>query len=145
MSVAETYINFKGSKVAIRIVNTEASNDVVAHYPLGELAKSDDETVNSVGIERVLYSGEVNIYRGASLSNSASYSSGTSGLLSAGGLATAKPDPKLQLNGDGDWNLTAGMVYHGDGDEALSIEVGAGGTCFLLLSKNSTYVSSYQG
>lgn len=138
MSVAEVYINYaKGNKVALRVVNTEASADKIAHYALDDF-ENGDEDIQYVNILRVLYSGNVVVWRGASSSGNAA----ADGLFSA--LTTTGLNPVMKLSGNGDFDLSkSGIVYQPNNDQSLSVEVGNGGTCFLHLKKGSHYLSSY--
>ena len=138
MSVADIYINQnKGSKVAVRVVNNEASADVIAHFELADFQGDDEDSVEYINVDRVIYSGGVQIWRkGVASANSETHI--------ASSLTTTSADPVMQLSGNGDFDLTkTGIVYQGENDQTLSVVVESGGTCYLHLTKGSTYVSVY--
>ena len=126
MPSAVVYRNqHKGKKVAIRVVGCDA------HFQVGEFG-IEDEDVGEAYITRIMYSGNVTIWRGATASTLAGSNIVVPGTEVEGGKAL------FILTGNGDWDFsTTGIQNQEFASGNVTIETaGANDTCVLQLEKS---------
>ena len=126
MPSASVYRNqHKGRKVALRVVGCDA------HFQVGDFA-IEKEDVREVYITRIMYSGNVTIWRGATATTYKNSNVVVPGTDVKGGKAL------FILTGNGDWDFAATGIQNQElASGNVTVETGgANDTCVLQLEKS---------